>query len=372
MIETKNIIYKINPNLKNKTCKLICFDLDHTLIKPKQGRTHANSPEDVMLWHPVVPDKIMEYYQKDYKLVIFSNQSDILNKPEKKKILEGKIQFKKDYLGFSKFNILISCCKDYCRKPNIGLFEFLLEKTNLTVDYKNSFMVGDAAGRIKTSNFKKDFACSDRMFAENASLKFYTPEEFFLGEKPRKYEMVRMSEKLFPQSEFYSELKLEYETNYLQYQVIMLYAPPASGKSTLARELENLGYYRINQDTLKTKGKCVKMMKDKLKENPQCKIVLDNTNSKLEYRKSFTEHLNKSGIHYCLVKIDISKEQCFFLDNYRCKLERKNRLPDVAIHSHFKFRENPKLDEGFQEIIKIQFIPEFNSMEDIGIFNQYF
>lgn len=366
MIETKNIIYKINPNLKNKTCKLACFDLDHTLIKPKQGRTYSKTPDDVMLWNPIVPDKLMEYALKDYKLVLFSNQSDILKKPEKKAILDGKIQFMRDYLGFSKFNVLISGSKDYCRKPNTGLFDFLLTKTKLNVDYQNSFMVGDAGGRLVTSNFKKDFACSDRMFAENISLQFYTPEEFFLGEKPRKFIMDRLSEILF------SQVKAMVEPNYLAYQVIMLYAPPASGKSTLAKYLEKQGYFRINQDTLKTKGKCVKMMKEQLKENPEVKIVLDNTNSKLDYRKSFTEHLNKLGVLHCLVKIDIDKNQCFFLDNYRCKLEKKDRLPDVAIHSHFKFRENPKLAEGFQEIITIPFIPEFNSMDEIRIFNQYY
>ena len=58
------------------------------------------------------------------------------------------------------------------------------------------------------------------MFADNASLKFYTPEEFFLGEKPRKYEMIRMSEKLFP------EINYNISPNYLNFQVIMLYAPP--------------------------------------------------------------------------------------------------------------------------------------------------
>ena len=77
-----------------------------------------------MLWDPIVPEILMKYYVKDYKLILFSNQSDILNNTEKKKIFQGKIQFMKDQLGFSKFNILISCCKDYCRKPNIGLFEF--------------------------------------------------------------------------------------------------------------------------------------------------------------------------------------------------------------------------------------------------------
>ena len=40
----QNILYKINPSLKNKKCKIAFFDLDHTLIKPTQGRVTLNHP----------------------------------------------------------------------------------------------------------------------------------------------------------------------------------------------------------------------------------------------------------------------------------------------------------------------------------------
>ena len=55
-----------------------------------------------------------------------------------------------------------------------------------------------------------------------------------------------------------------------------------------------------------------------------------------------------------------------------CKLERKERLSDMVIHSHFKYREEPKLEEGYHKIFKIPIILEFNSLDEVSLFNQYF
>ncbi len=49
---------------------------------------------------------------------------------------------------------------------------------------KDSFYCGDAAGRPKTETRPKDFSDSDIKFAANVGLKFLTPEELFLDEKP--------------------------------------------------------------------------------------------------------------------------------------------------------------------------------------------
>ena len=79
--------------------------------------------------------------------------------------------------------------------------------------------------------------------------------------------------------------------------------------------LEKDGYHIINQDTLGSKGKCVSLMKQLLADDINQKIVLDNT-SKKSYRASFTSHLNKLNIKHCLVSIEVSKEQAFFLNNF--------------------------------------------------------
>lgn len=46
-----------------------------------------------------------------------------------------------------------------------------------------SFYCGDAAGRVANwaPGKKKDHSMADKLLAENLNLRFYTPEQFFLG-----------------------------------------------------------------------------------------------------------------------------------------------------------------------------------------------
>ena len=74
------------------------------------------------------------------------------------------------------FQILVATSKDAYRKPSTGMWEFLCQSCNgdVKVDKKKSFFVGDAAGR------GKDHGASDKEFAVNCGLTFYTEDEFFL------------------------------------------------------------------------------------------------------------------------------------------------------------------------------------------------
>lgn len=50
-------------------------------------------------------------------------------------------------------------------------------------------------------------------------------------------------------------------------ELVMFVGPPAAGKSTFFRKnLEPLGYERVNQDQLKTKEKCVKVARELLSQ----------------------------------------------------------------------------------------------------------
>ena len=69
--------------------------------------------------------------------------------------------------------------------------------------------------------------------------------------------------------------------------------------------------------------------------------------------------------------IDINKEQSMFLNNFRCKLTKKIKLPDVVIHTFFKKFETPLNKEGIEKIIKKEFTPDFNKYNET-LFKQYF
>ena len=114
------------------------------------------------------------------------------------------------------------------------------------------------------------------------------------------------------------------------------------------------------------------LMKKLLEKDIKQKIVLDNTNGKKSYRSSFTNYLNTLSVKYCIISMDVNKKQSFFLNNFRCKLDKKERLSDIVIHSYFKYQEEPQVTEGFDKIFKVPFVPEFNSMDDITLFNQFY
>ena len=74
---------------------------------------------------------------------------------------------------------MVSTAYDSFRKPNTGMWDFVCKSCNgeVKVDKSSSFFVGDAAGRVK------DHSSSDKEFAENCGVKFYTEDEFFLKDE---------------------------------------------------------------------------------------------------------------------------------------------------------------------------------------------
>lgn len=122
------------------------------------------------------------------------------------------------------------------------------------IDHENSVFVGDAGGRTvelkEGSITPKDFSCSDRNLAHNIGIKYQSPEEFFLGEKPRAFTRD-FDLANFPFSEQQDNDDIPFvKTN--EKDIVLFVGPPGAGKSTFYwKHLKPLGYERVNQDTLK-------------------------------------------------------------------------------------------------------------------------
>ena len=377
--ETNSIIYNnINTSYSLPKIKIAGFDLDHTIIRPNNSRIHPKNEDDFEYVSDKLTTKLIELHKNGFIILIFSNQDKLNSKLEKKKIVLHRINRLYEEI-FLKNNIpvqfYISILDDYCRKPNIGMMEFFLKLNNINLDISNSFYVGDAAGRTSCSKFKKDFSCSDRMFALNNNIEFMTPEKFYFGSDLRNFELKQVSKKCFIPEDFDNKLIKEHiNFDYIQqYNYIMLVGPPASGKTTFANLIKHqYNYEIISNDITPNTKKNIKMLEEFSKN--KTKIIIDNTFSRKKSRLLYLNSIKKINptSKILCIQMEIDKLQSLFLNNFRCKISQSKKISNIAIHSYFKYYENITLDEGFTEIIKIPFIPKFNNTKYRILFNQYF
>ena len=355
--------------------KLLSFDLDDTLISfAKSGKSKSpnKTKESSYIFTfdiNKIKSKLDEYEKKDYIFAIFSNQNGITQGHIKESDFKSKIDTV--FTQNLKYPIITFFAKekDYYRKPCTGMLELFQKNfnNNVELDISECIYVGDAAGRKKSKTYKKnDFSNSDYKFALNAGFKFFTPEEFFLNEKCD-----------YPPIE---NTLHDYDKNnndHIKYDVkpkeaIILIGSPGSGKSTFCENnLTPKGYVRINQDTLKTREKVVKCLEENLKEGK--KVVIDSTNPEKKGRGEYIKICKSHGYFIRAFNFSISKDLAMHLNNLRAINKKRKHFSGyvnaIPIHAFFKNYEEPTKIEGFDEIVKVNFIPgPFENEEDKKIF----
>ncbi|BFZ16485.1 hypothetical protein BsWGS_19524 [Bradybaena similaris] len=356
--------------------KVAGFDIDFTIIKTASGKTFATGPSDWEFWDDKVPTKLKELNDDGYRVVFFTNQGGI----EKKKVTVKGFQSKAEAiirdLGIPVM-VFASTGTNMYRKPYTGMWDYFSENCNkgVKVDKSLSLYVGDAAGRAKNwaSGKPKDFSCSDRMFAANVGVKFYTPEEFFFDEDPAPFQWGSIDAKDFlkknpPVS------KLADKSNYASktQEVVVMVGPPATGKSTFRkRYLEPHGYVPINRDTLKTMEKCLKVAEETIKSGKS--IVADNTNSSVIARANFVKLAEDYGIPCRCIWMQTPIELAHHLNMFRQRQTKDEvrRVPDVGYNIFKKDFAEPTIKEGFTEIIKVNFTPRFDDKTDEELFQHW-
>ena len=328
-----SLIYKAFNNFIPGKKKLLALDLDDTLItNTKSGKSKSpnKSKENSYSFSfdlNKIKSKLDEYQKNDYIFYIFSNQNGITKGYIKESDFKNKID--KIFTQELKYPIIVFFAKekDFYRKPCVGMLELFQKiNNNETLDINDCIYVGDAAGRKKSGNYKRnDFSDSDYKFALNCGFKFFTPEEFFLNQKSSYPEIKNTLHDLDKNNN--EHIKYDISPNHKE--AIILMGPPGSGKSTFCENnLTNKGYIRINQDTLKTRQKVIKCLEENLKNGKN--VVIDSTNPEKGGRIEYIKICKKYNYFVRGFNFLISKELAMHLNNLRSVDKYRKQVKELT------------------------------------------
>ncbi|AWW14455.1 nrk-1 [Hyposidra talaca nucleopolyhedrovirus] len=154
------------PMFKNK---IAAFDLNGTLITPRSGGAFAESTSDWRLKYANIRKKFLQLLRDNFSIVIMANRIGLneTNLHDYKNQIEGVC--KEINLPM---HVLIAIQTNNYRRPNTGMFEYLIKQQAL-IDFDSSFYCGD---NLHGNNN------TDSQFAKNCGLKFYYDFDFFDAE----------------------------------------------------------------------------------------------------------------------------------------------------------------------------------------------
>jgi bifunctional polynucleotide phosphatase/kinase len=296
--------------------KMAAFDFDWTLVCPKDGKTFPTGVDDWTWLFPTVVDKIKSYYNDRYMIVIFTNQS--------KEWKQEQIQLVGKQIGIPLFIVVAFSKEEY--KPSLAMYNSFIDsfiiKNDSILNKTESFFVGDALGR------PTDFADSDRKFAENIGIPYYSPEAIFHEKTPFSIHQIQPS---------------------THKEIVIMVGYPGSGKTTISRELcKNENYIHIEGDVYKTQPKMLKVSLEFIKENKS--IVFDATHSSKKKREVYVEFAKKHGYNVRCIHVSTGFDESYKRNRLR---DEDKQIPKIAFSVYKKHFEPPcKEEEGF-ELIEI-------------------
>ncbi|SPO26998.1 related to bifunctional polynucleotide phosphatase/kinase [Ustilago trichophora] len=372
--------------------KVAFFDLDGTIVRPKGGKTFPSKTDeyDFDFLFPTPPAGTLsvikrirqQHLEQGFAIVVITNQKQTAYSAK-----SGLSTWKKKMAHIAAaldvpLRVFASLADDTYRKPRLGMWDEFIGKWNggLEVNRGESFFVGDAAGRKKY----RDHQDTDLKWALNAGLGFYTPEEYFLG-KDKEYEIPSrpwspsalvapgpslkglvaepedemVTVDLSTLDETSSDLLLGNASNGKP-EIVLFVGAPASGKTYLYNRLfAPANYVHVNQDTLRTRDKCLGVVSNTISSSASC--VVDNTNRDKATRRHYIDLARNLGVSIRCIYFDVPKNVCVHNNHFRAhhgptsaQEIKRGILPFTAIESWFKDRQVPKMAEGFSaEIVRV-------------------
>lgn len=291
------------------TKPLAMFDFDGTLVKPKQGRPFPFHAQDWEYIRPSVPVTVRSYADT-HTLVIVTDQS----KPWKVDMIQAVLAD----LALPQQPTVVIGVKT--QKPATAHFS-----TAFPAVPAGSFYVGDAAGR------PGDWSDRDKAFAQALGVPFKVPEEVFPMPAPVPTPPLTVS-------------PVDHK------EVIILCGYPASGKSTIAREVfETAGYHVTSGDIHKT---AAKMKKDALTNGIRAgkSVVFDSTAGSPDKRMEFIEFAKAYRLPARIVWVQTPIEVAMERNKERALAGGVN-VPAIAFYTYRKRFIHPSTAEGAEIVL---------------------
>ncbi|XP_055693812.1 uncharacterized protein F21D5.5 [Lutzomyia longipalpis] len=353
--------------------KIASYDIDGTIITTKSGNVFPKNLDDWKLAFSEVPGVLKKNHADGFKVVFFTNQASIAKGKLKIEDFIGKVKRIVEKINIP-VQVFISTGKGIYRKPMVGMWRLLEERFNdgVKIDMKESFFVGDAAGRAATKGFqkrKKDHSCSDRLMALNLNLRFATPEEHFLRAKALPWERPEFDPKNYvppkqllqpPGASLHAANK----------EMIVMVGSPGSGKSAFVQANYQGKYEIVSRDKLGTWQKCVAAAEAAL----QCgkSVIVDNTNPDIESRKRYTELAKKLKCPCRCFQMATTPAQARHQIAFRELVDPSHApINDMVLNSFKSKFKDPTTAEGFSGIVKVNVIPKFKDKKHQDLFHMY-
>uniref|UniRef100_A0A671PL29 Bifunctional polynucleotide phosphatase/kinase-like n=1 Tax=Sinocyclocheilus anshuiensis TaxID=1608454 RepID=A0A671PL29_9TELE len=298
--------------------KIAGFDIDGCIITTKSGKVFPTSPDDWRILFPEIQPRLASLLKKGYKVVFFTNQMGISRGKLRPEVFKSKVE---DILQTLQLPIQVfaSTAPGIYRKPVIGMWEHLCEKISMLS--QGFLLCTDAAGRPANwapGKKKKDFSCSDRLFALNIGLQFHTPEEYFLGWKPAQFNLPELD----PVNNGHLYDPPDASLTATKQEVIVAVGFPGSGKSTFFQtHIIPQGYAYVNRDILGSWQQCVSTCERALKEGRS--VAVDNTNPDPESRKRYIDVSQSAGVPCRCFNFTASLEQAKHNNRQLSLLQRR-------------------------------------------------
>jgi bifunctional polynucleotide phosphatase/kinase len=372
-----------SPGFEPRT-RIAGFDMDWTLIRTKSGRVFPTSPDDWTLFHDHVAPRVQALYAEGYAICVFTNQEGVSKGRVTAEALVHKFAAVGEALGVP---VLCQAAthNDGFRKPRVGMWTRLetewQAEHGVVVDRAASLYVGDAAGRPSSGGPKRkgknksDFHDADYKFALNLGVgHFAVPEECFATGQPVP---DRSTWRLHAPTAFVpAALTVEADDTRADAAptidpttaaLWLCVGPPAAGKSTFCAT-HAPAVARINQDTLKTRARCIKEARTVLAKGAPC--IVDGTHRDAAARAHYVQVAEAAQVPcYCLW-FDRTKEEAMHLNALR-GLTGGARVPAVALHTYFKRAESPQAAEGFAGVERVPWCATFASEAARALAGQY-